>query len=101
MNDVVRGLVPLGENPLAPGRPIPQTREITVNGRSHLIEGDSVDHQQLVRLAYPDIRPAESAALTVTYRGGPLQAAEGLLTSHQRTPIAQGEAFVVSRTVAS
>lgn len=101
MNDSERGLVPTRGNPLEPARRPEPSREVSVNGRMHLIEGDSVDHDQLVRLAYPDIRPADATALTVTYRGGPIHAAEGLLTAHQRTPIAQGESFVVSRTVAS
>lgn len=101
MNDTERGLVPSKGNPLEPTRRPEPTREVSVNGRKHLIEGDSVDHEQLVRLAFPDIRLTDATALTVTYRGGPLNAAEGLLTAHQRTPIAQGEAFVVSRTVAS
>jgi hypothetical protein len=76
-------------------------REITVNGRRHVVESDSIDHGELVRLAYPEIRDEEARSLTVTYRGGPLRAAEGVLTTYQRTPIAQGETFVVARTVAS
>ena len=101
MNDTGRGLVPSRGNPLEPARRTEHAREISVNGRMHVIEGGSIDHAELVRLAFPDIHAAESNALTVTYRGGPLHAAEGLLTTHQRTPIAQGEAFVVSYTVAS
>ena len=101
MSHTGRGLLPTRGNPLEPTRRPEPTREVSVNGRMHLIKGDSVDHDQLVRLAYPDIRPSDTTALTVTYRGGPLHAAEGLLTAHQRTPIAQGEAFVVSYTVAS
>jgi len=76
-------------------------RMITVNGRQHLLEEDSVSHDRLVRLAFPDIPVAESRALTVTFQGGPLQASEGLLTQHQRTPVAEGEAFVVAHTSAS
>lgn len=102
MDDNERALAPSGGNAVEPvdriGSP---AREITVNGRRHVIEQDSVDHGQLVRLAFPDIRAEEARSLTVTYRGGPLRAAEGVLTTHQRKPIAQGETFVVARTVAS
>jgi hypothetical protein len=76
-------------------------RMITVNGRQHLLEEDSVSHDRLVRLAFPDISATESRSLTVTYQGGPLQASEGLLTQHQRLPIAEGERFVVAQTSAS
>lgn len=101
MHDTKRSLVPSRGNPHQPGHEPRPTKEITVNGRRHLVEGDSLDHDQLVRLAFPDIIPAQAAGITVTYRGGPLHAPEGLLTAHQRTPIAQGETFVVGRTVAS
>ncbi len=76
-------------------------RTIMVNGRSHLIAADSISHESLVRLAFPELERSESRALTVTYHGGPLQASEGLLTRHQRTPIAEGETFVVAQTSAS
>jgi hypothetical protein len=76
-------------------------REITVNGRRHVVESDSIDHSELVRLAFPDMRFEEARSVTVTYRGGPLRAAEGVLTTHQGKPVAQGETFVVARTVAS
>lgn len=102
MEDNERTLVPSGGNAIEPiGRSGSPNREIIVNGRRHVIEGDSVDHGQLVRLAFPDIRPEEARSLTVTYRGGPLRAAEGVLTTHQRKPVAQEETFVVGRTVAS
>lgn len=104
MNENERRLVPMGRNDVpalgsreerGPGR------MITVNGRQHLLEEDSVSHDRLVRLAFPDISATESQSLTITYQGGPLQASEGLLTRHQRTPIAEGERFVVAQTSAS
>lgn len=102
MKDNERALVPSRGNAVeAIDLAASPAREITVNGRQHVIEGDSVDHGQLVRLAFRDIRADQARALTVTYRGGPLRAAEGVLTTHQRKPIAQGETFVVARTVAS
>ena len=102
MEDNERALVPARGNAIDPvNRAASPSREINVNGRQHVIESDSVEHGELVRLAFPDIRPEEARSLTVTYRGGPLRAAEGVLTTHQRTPVAQGETFVVARTVAS
>lgn len=102
MEDNGRALVPTRGNAVESiGRDASPAREITVNGRRHVIEGDSIDHGELVRLAFPDIRADEGRSLTVTYRGGPLRAAEGVLTTHQRKPVAQGETFVVAHTVAS
>lgn len=102
MEDDERATVPWsGTASGALARIDPPACEITVNGRRHAIERDSVDHGELVRLAFPDIRPEEGRSLTVTYRGGPLRAAEGVLTTRQRKPVAQGETFVVARTVAS
>ncbi|MGN7161474.1 multiubiquitin domain-containing protein [Sphingomonas sp. SAFR-052] len=77
------------------------SREIVVNGRRHVIRRESVSYDEVVRLAFPDMSGSERSCLTVTYRGGPLHATEGLLTNHQRTPVAQGETFVVGHTIAS
>lgn len=103
MDEEQRGLVP-ADGRRAGGRmmaPVGATKEIVVNGRRHFVEGDTVEHDQLVLLAFPEFRAAEGHALTVTYRGGPLSAPEGLLTRYQRTELAQGETFVVARTIAS
>jgi hypothetical protein len=79
--------------------PVPP-RSIVVNGRQHLVRSDRIDHEQLVRLAFPDGRGAGTrlSSLTVTYRGGPYHAAEGILAPRERTPVADGETFFVIRT---
>jgi hypothetical protein len=74
-------------------------RTIVVNGLRFPVRGEEIDHSQLVRLAYPEIRqPTTGSSLTVTYRGGPNGATDGILAPTARTPIADGETFVVTRT---
>ncbi len=101
MFDDQRNLVPLRVNPMRPAHDVGDTCEIIVNGRKHLIEGSSIEHCDLVRLAFPQIRASIDSAVTIAFRGGPSHAPEGLLTVRQRTPIAHGETFVVTQTVAS
>ncbi|WP_242416535.1 multiubiquitin domain-containing protein [Sphingomonas panni] len=80
-------------------RPAPP-REIVVNGRRHLLRADHVDHGQLVGMAFPDEpSPGRNGnSLTVSYRGGPHNAPDGILAPNERTPLADGETFVVTRT---
>lgn len=74
-------------------------RSIVVNGLSFPVQGEEIDHAQLVRLAYPELRePGTGSSLTVTYRGGPMGATDGILAPGGRTLIADGETFVVTRT---
>jgi len=94
MPEDTNALVPAGASPPAL-RHESDCREITVNGQRHLVAGDEVSHDQLVRMAYPDARPAYGRSYTVTYRGGPTGAAEGSLVPRQRAPIAEGETFSV------
>jgi len=103
MNDEERGLVRTPNGGPIEGRGLPPAggRTIAVNGRRHVVDTADISHDQLVRLAYPDLRAEAGHSLTVTYQGGPLDAAVGLLTRHQRTPIADGETFVVTATTAS
>lgn len=79
-------------------RPSSPGRTIVVNGRNCLVAADDVSHDQLVRLAYPALEREAGRSFTVTYRRGPVQAAEGILVSRQRTPIIDGEAFNVTLT---
>lgn len=85
--------------------PVPEDvsppRSVTINGRPHLLYTESISHNELVRLAYPDVTKVEFNSLTVSYRGGPLHAEEGLLGHHQRKRVANGEAFIVAATTAS
>ena len=77
----------------------PPLREIMVNGRSSLIHADHIDHAQLVALAFPDGDEIRStSSMTVSFRGGPHTAPQGILAPAERTPLANGETFVVTRT---
>lgn len=75
-------------------------RAITVNGTRFTIHAEQIDHDQLVQLAYPDParRGGTGTSMTVAYRGGPSSAPFGLLAPSERTRIADGESFVVTRT---
>lgn len=76
------------------------TREIVVNNRRCVVRADSIDHGQLVRLAFPDATEFDSGStsLTVSYRGGPHSASSGILAPTERTLLADGETFIVVRT---
>ena len=88
-------VVPPAQNP----RDLVPARSITVNGRRHLVRTEQIDHGQLVRLAFPEAEDGGAkSSLTVTYRGGPYGAAEGILAPRERTTLADGETFVVTRT---
>lgn len=85
--------------------PAPQSasREIVVNGKTCVVSADNLSHSQLVQLAFGTL-PAPGRgenALTVSYRGGPHQAPDGILAPHERVQIADGETFNVTRTNAS
>lgn len=86
----------------APANPpaVASGRDIVVNGRRCLVHADHISHGQLVSLAFPNGGDLEAnrSSLTVSYRGGPHTAPEGILSPVERTPIADGETFVVTRT---
>lgn len=74
-------------------------REIVVNGRTSRIRADHIDHAQLVALAFPDMEGMRgTSSMTVSFRGGPSAARQGILAPAERTPLANGETFVVVRT---
>lgn len=75
------------------------TREIVVNGERCRVGADEISHTQLVKLAFPDLPESQSTReLTISYRGGPHTAPDGILAPGERTPLANGETFVVTRT---
>ena len=90
MPEDTNALVPVGASPPTV-REERDCREITVNGRRHLVASDEVSHDQLVRMAYPGVGHVGGRSYTVTYRGGPTGAAEGSLVPRQRAQIIDGE----------
>ena len=80
------------------GQKSPPGRSIVVNGRTCRVQSSDVGFVQLVRLAFAGEEPSDSRALSVTYRRGPVSATEGILAPRQRTLIADGETFIVTRT---
>lgn len=88
------------------GMQLPQTvaarttvsRNIVVNGRTHLHSGDAITTRELARLAYPEDAGRSRSALTVAYEGGPLDAQSGLMAANASTPVTEGQRFSVSLT---
>lgn len=79
----------------------PDIRTIFVNGRPCQVREKEIGHHDLVRLAFPGGSLAtvpDTSSLTVTYQRGPAIAAEGILSPLERTLIANGEVFNVTRT---
>jgi hypothetical protein len=74
------------------------SRSIVVNGRRCSVAAETISHGELVRLAHPTVQPTASRSFTVTYKGGPDHAYEGILAPQERTPIVPGQAFNVSLT---
>lgn len=74
--------------------------EIVVNGKVCAVRTDQVDHNQLVRLAFPDAvdNGGSTRSMTVSFRGGPRSAPDGILAPTERTFLANGETFIVVRT---
>lgn len=99
-DDENRKLVTIGEPASldAEVQNVPPGRSIVVNGRVCAIQSRDVGFEQLVRLAHGGEEPCDSRSLSVTYRRGPASAAEGILAPRQRTLVADGETFIVTRT---
>ena len=88
----------VGDLPVAFEGTAAPTREVVVNGRNCLVRADDLSHAQLVKLAFPALNALERPSLTVSYRGGPHTSPDGVLAPDERTPLADGETFVVTRT---
>jgi len=94
----------MSENPLLPvPRPAhlpsdadePEARTIVVNGHRCAVRQPEVGYSEIVRLAFPyvDVRPDRD--FTITYRGGPVRAQQGVLVDAIVVPIADEEIFNV------
>lgn len=74
------------------------SRTIVVNGRSLRFEGETIDRQQVARIAYPTIDAAAERSLTVAYNGSASGGPAGLLAAGQTTEVVNGQTFNVSLT---
>lgn len=68
-----------------------RSTSIVVNGVRHVVEGDRIDYEEVVRLA--DERAVRIHGHTVAFTRGPAGAPEGLLTPGHGTVIVEDQVF--------
>ncbi len=71
---------------------------IIVNAKRHVVSGTSIDHAEVVRLAFPS---TGSASFAVTFRGGAVEQPTGFLVPGQRIQLAEDQVFHVAAAVQS
>ena len=72
--------------------------EVVVNAEPHLVHGESLTFEQVVRLAFSDVNFSDQVVYTVTYKRGPHQNPEGSLVAGESVFIKNGMIFNAKRT---
>lgn len=72
--------------------------DIVVNGQPKTITQKKLSYTEVVKLAFPDLQPNETTAVTVTYKRGEDKKPEGSLVVGDSVTVKSGMIFYVVAT---